>query len=197
MLTRLCPLLLLFLLLQSFCLASPVDSCVMVEGRTRCGSGFVYKGLIITCEHVVSEDQIFKVTFANGKSIPCRVAYSNKEQDIAVLKPFLSRGFVIDGLPRGEDITQVPEPVFMVGHSSVPFMVSFGIVGSIQETEYIIDTRGYLGDSGSPVIDSEGRVVGMMQQILVTELGGGHHPGYVVILKISEIDKWLASLEKS
>jgi S1-C subfamily serine protease len=154
---------------------------------TATGSGFVVDndGTIITNAHVVEGADSVQVRFAeNGEFIDADVRGVDTSADIAVLKIDPSK--VSGGLtpiPLGDSSkAQVGDSVIAIGN---PFgysrTVTTGIVSGLQREIQapngftipdVIQTDASInpGNSGGPLLDSNGRVIGINSQIAT---GGG------------------------
>ena len=154
---------------------------------TATGSGFVVDndGTIVTNAHVVEGADSVQVRFAeNGEFIDADVKGVDVDTDIAVLKIDPSK--VSGGLtpiPLGDSSkAQVGDPVIAIGN---PFgysrTVTTGIVSGLQREIQapngftipdVIQTDASInpGNSGGPLLDSNGRVIGINSQIAT---GGG------------------------
>lgn len=143
------------------------------------GTGFIVSsdGLILTNKHVVSEENAEYTVLTNeGERIEAEVLAIDPVQDIAVLK--------IDkkGLPTVElgnsDNIKIGQTVVAIGNALGEFRntVSVGIVSGLRrsivaqsffgESEYlaeVIQTDAAInqGNSGGPLLDSNGRVIGI------------------------------------
>jgi S1-C subfamily serine protease len=156
------------------------------EGGTATGSGFVVDedGTIITNAHVVDGANEVTVSFEEGgDSIDAEVKGVDPDTDLAVLK--IDPGEVEDltVLPLGDSSeVQVGDPVVAIGN---PFglqrTVTTGIVSALQRQidapsgfgiSNVIQTDASInpGNSGGPLLDSQGRVIGINSQIAT---GGG------------------------
>jgi putative serine protease PepD len=156
------------------------------------GSGFVVdnQGHIVTNAHVVSGADTASVRFANGDEAQARVVGTDPSTDVAVLELQSHRD--VAPLPLGSSASiQVGQAVAAIGS---PFglegtltsgIVSgldrdirspngFTISGAIQT-----DTALNHGNSGGPLLDSSGRVLGITSQI-ESESGGNVGVGYAV-----------------
>jgi S1-C subfamily serine protease len=147
------------------------------------GSGFVFDkaGYIITNYHVIAGAGSIQVTFSNNQSIDATLVGSDPSTDIAVLKVNTTAS-ALTALTLGDsDHVQVGDPVVAIGN---PFglsrSVTAGIVSAIQRqitapNEYAIDhviqTDAAInhGNSGGPLLNARGEVIGVNAQI---ETGG-------------------------
>jgi S1-C subfamily serine protease len=156
------------------------------EGGTATGSGFVVDddGTILTNAHVVDGAEDVTVSFEEGgDSIEAEVKGVDPDTDLAVLK--IDPGEVEDltVLPLGDSSDlQVGDPVVAIGN---PFglqrTVTTGIVSALQRQidapsgfsiSNVIQTDASInpGNSGGPLLDAQGRVIGINSQIAT---GGG------------------------
>lgn len=157
------------------------------EGQKReqrgTGSGFIIDptGHILTNEHVVHGADQLMVTLKDGRKYPGRVVGADQKTDLAVVK--------IDAknLPYAElGDSNVLEPGQWVVAIGNPFgfheTVTFGIISALgrslenpDESGYLIQTDAAInpGNSGGPLIDLNGRVVGINEAILSNAQGMG------------------------
>ena len=144
------------------------------------GSGFVYddQGHIITNYHVVETAEDIQVTFADGVTLPAEVIGSDPTYDLAVLK-IDSGASSAHLVPLGDsDTLRVGQFVVAIGN---PFgldqTVTFGVISSLgriiesPDGRFIgeaIQTDAAInpGNSGGPLLDLEGRVIGVNAQIV-------------------------------
>jgi putative serine protease PepD len=157
------------------------------------GSGFVYddQGHVITNQHVVDGAESVKVTLWNGKTYDARVVGTDPSTDIAVLDVDAPAS-VLDPLSLSDSSTlEVGDTVVAIGS---PFgleeTVTSGIVSALHRqitapNDFAIDdaiqTDAAInhGNSGGPLLDLDGRVVGVTSQI-ESESGGNDGVGFAV-----------------
>jgi putative serine protease PepD len=157
------------------------------------GSGFVYDtaGHVITNQHVVAGSSSFTVKFWNGKTYSAHVVGSDPSTDLAVLKinvpaaalfpiPLgdsgslsVGDGVVAIGSPFGLDET-VTSGIVSALHREMRSPNGFAIDDSIQ-TDAAINH----GNSGGPLLDSRGKVIGVNAQI-ESDSGGSDGVGFAV-----------------
>lgn len=144
------------------------------------GSGFVYdaQGYIVTNYHVIENAQEIQVTFADGATFTGTVIGSDSTYDLAVIK--IDAGdYPLRPIPLGDsDVIRVGQFVVAIGN---PFglgqTVTFGVISSLgrviesPDGRYIgeaIQTDAAInpGNSGGPLLDLEGRVIGVNAQIV-------------------------------
>ncbi|MEO6809183.1 MAG: trypsin-like peptidase domain-containing protein [Isosphaeraceae bacterium] len=138
------------------------------------GSGFVYdkKGHILTNNHVVDGAEEILVTFYDGETAKAKVVGADPGADVAVIKVDTD---AYRPLPLGDsEKLRVGEWVIAVGS---PFglsqTVTAGIISAtervagINEYESFVQTDAAInpGNSGGPLIDMNGRVIGINSAI--------------------------------
>ena len=146
---------------------------VVSEGH---GSGFVISptGEVVTNHHVIDEGEIIDIEFNNGVTFRASIIGTDPETDIALLQIDSDQTFPTtqwhgsDPLRIGEFVVPIGNP-FGIGQS-----VSFGIISAIGRDR--VDSGAYVdyiqtdatvntGNSGGPLFDLEGRVVGVNSAI--------------------------------
>jgi S1-C subfamily serine protease len=143
------------------------------------GSGFVVDkaGHIVTNYHVIQGAKKVRVSFSNGASMKATVEGTDPSSDLAVLKIDASSR-ALTPLPLGDsDAIEVGDPVVAIGN---PFgldrTVTAGIVSAIQRAitapngytiDHVIQTDAAInhGNSGGPLLDRRGEVIGVNSQI--------------------------------
>jgi S1-C subfamily serine protease len=156
------------------------------------GSGFVIDkaGHIVTNYHVVRGASSIRVSFSNNERIKAKVVGVDPSTDLAVLKVNV-KSRALRSLPLGNsDSVRVGDQVIAIGN---PFgldrSVTAGIVSAVQRRieapnqlsiEHVIQTDAALnhGNSGGPLLDAEGEVIGVNAQI---ETGGSATQGNIGI----------------
>ena len=157
------------------------------------GSGFVIdeSGLVVTNFHVVAGATDIEVSFSNKESMKARVVGSDRSTDIALLKVNAdARALTPLEIGNSEQV-QVGDSVVAIGN---PFglerSVTAGIVSALQRTiespaqtpiDRVIQTDAQInqGNSGGPLLDASGKVIGVNTQI-ASETGGNVGIGFAV-----------------
>ena len=147
---------------------------VRVEPTQARGSGFIIdpQGYILTAHHVVDEAKEIEIRLANRQRLRGQVVATDAQVDFAIIKINGQPEFPF--LPLGDsDVVRVGE---LVGSLGYPFglesSLHVGIVsrrGKRQNTsaafEHIqVDSPANSGESGGPVVNMKGHVVGMLTQ---------------------------------
>jgi S1-C subfamily serine protease len=157
------------------------------------GSGFVLdeSGHIVTNQHVVEEAEGVSVRFASGAREEAEVVGEDPSTDVALLKVDAPEGTLRPLTLGDSDDLQVGEPVIAIGNPlNVGISVTTGIVSGIGRpikapNNYTIDGAVQtdaainLGNSGGPLLDSRGTVVGVNSQI-ISDTGSFQGVGFAV-----------------
>lgn len=148
------------------------------------GSGFIInpEGYILTNEHVIRYADTITVTLKNGETFDAKVMGSNPEIDLAVVKIDTKKP-----LPYAElgdsDSLQIGEWVVAIGN---PFgfqeTVTAGIISALnrslenpKEHGSLIQTDAAInpGNSGGPLVNLDGKVIGINEAIISNAQGMG------------------------
>jgi S1-C subfamily serine protease len=152
------------------------------------GSGFVIDkdGHIVTNYHVVQGASEIEVSFSNKDTVEAKVVGSDPSTDLALLKVDVDAKALTPLSLADSDKVAVGDPVVAIGN---PFglerTVTAGIVSALQREvrapnnytiDHVIQTDAPInsGNSGGPLIDAEGRVIGVNSQIETANGGGGN-----------------------
>jgi putative serine protease PepD len=146
---------------------------------TATGSGFVVdsKGHIVTAAHVVDGASSVKVTFADGTTRTAAVVGKDDATDVAVLKVDPT-GLTLHPLKLGSSASlNVGDAVLAIGspfgyEESLSTGVASGLDRRIEAPNgftiaHAVQTDAAMnpGNSGGPILDSSGRVIGIADQI--------------------------------
>lgn len=132
------------------------------------GTGFICadNGLIATNLHVVDHSPTAEVNVGGGELVPARIVFADTALDLALLAP--DRPLGPPPLPLGDSEALSPgDPVVAVGHPmGLDATVTRGIVSATARrrrgVQYLqTDAALNPGNSGGPLVDRRGHVVGM------------------------------------
>jgi S1-C subfamily serine protease len=179
-------------------------------GRAASGSGFVVddQGHIVTTDHVVQGATQYRVRFgANGKPLVAKLLGTDPSADLAVLKVDpkaadlqpLQLG-ASDKLRPGDLAIAIGSPFGLQG------TVTSGIVSALGRTitapngfsiSNAVQTDAAInpGNSGGPLLDAQGRVIGVNSQIQ-TNGGSDQNSGVGFAVPVDAIKRALPSLEQ-
>ncbi|WOS38194.1 Periplasmic pH-dependent serine endoprotease DegQ [Oligella urethralis] len=165
------------------------------------GSGFIISedGYIITNNHVIDKASKIIVTLNDGKELTAEVVGTDERTDLALLK--VQAGGLKPLTIGGSDDLQKGQWVLAIGSPfGLDSTVTAGIVSAINR-----DTGDYLpfiqtdvavnpGNSGGPLIDLSGKVVGVNSQI-ISRSGG--FMGISLSIPINEAMKVVEQLKEN
>lgn len=166
------------------------------------GTGFIAdleKGFIVTNNHVVGRAAVgtYFITFHNGQQAEAKVAYYDQYADFAILKinPQELPGQV-EKIEFSNKEPSLGDEVFIVGNTEDQgfsfhngyLSDLFDINGQMPQGSYVINMNTTGGASGSPVINSESKAIGILY-------GGGKT--HALALKKSYVTEVLNALESN
>ena len=178
---------------------------VYIKTSKGSGSGFVIEsdGYILTNAHVVSGVDHADVTFSNGDYALATVFATNEVFDLALLKVNKTNLHKLDfgpsddnSLPQGAEVFTFGFPFGLEGD------VSFkeGTVSRrLEEGKYLeISAEIHPGNSGGPLVNRQGQVVGINTAIYSTSQVQGVILGETIkfAMPSAYIQKWLPYLKK-
>src|SRR5919204_1205950 len=174
------------------------------------GSGFVLDkdGHVLTNSHVVSGAKDVTVRFGKQDPVKAQIVGRDPSTDLAVLKVDPSKT-TLHPLPLGNSAkVEIGDEAIAIGN---PFglenTVTTGIISAIQRSisspngfniDNVIQTDASInpGNSGGPLLDGNGRVIGINAQI-ETGGGGGGSVGIGFAIPINTAKQVVPKLEKS
>ncbi|GHG02408.1 hypothetical protein GCM10017783_13390 [Deinococcus piscis] len=174
------------------------------------GTGFFYKkDLIVTAYHVVQDSENLTVTLQNGRTVPAKVEGVDPGIDVAVLRvtavtaPATLEFGSSAALVQGQKLITIGSPfkiqnfvgtgVFSVMAPATQIPRSDNLASEVGE--YIISTNSIQGgNSGGPILDSRGAVVGIANanaaaNSMAAGLIGISIPGDLVKQTLSDLER--------
>jgi putative serine protease PepD len=166
---------------------------VVIKVGNGQGSGFVYdtQGHIITNDHVVDAGGSPTVTFWNGKTYDARVVGTDPSTDLAVIKVDVPASMLTPLALGDSGSLEVGDGVVAIGSPlGLPETVTSGIVSALHRqmtapNNFTIndsiqtDAAINHGNSGGPLLDLAGKVVGVNAQI-ASDSGGNDGIGFAI-----------------
>lgn len=143
-------------------------SIVKVFADSGHGSGFVVSadGLIATNHHVVNNARYTAVQFADGRKVAAAVVLLDARYDIAILR--INRNVVRGVAPltllsvADEGALKAGIPVLAFGSPlSQSFLMTQGIIAKVEHDTLLGDFVIQPGNSGGPLVNLDGHVVGI------------------------------------
>jgi len=163
-----------------------VDKFTTVMGTERMsgsGSGFVFSsdGLILTNSHVIDNSEKLIVTLLDGDEFTAEVTGIDKDTDIAIIKIYGS-GYSAAKLGVSHDL-RIGQLVIAIGNPlGYQHSVSVGVLSGVGRTmrtpdghliDNILQSDAAMnpGNSGGPMIDTSGEVIGINTAIIPSAQG--------------------------
>ncbi len=152
------------------------------------GSGFVYskEGYIVTNNHVVDGAIRVYVTFYDGTQLPAEIIGTDPDSDLAVIKVDASPDSLLPVTWGDSDAVKVGQRAVAIGN---PFglngTLTTGIISALGRSlpslnqafriPEIIQTDAAVnpGNSGGPLLNSRGEVIGVVSAIVPRQVGVG------------------------
>ena len=171
-----------------------------MEPQEGSGSGSILdqQGNILTNYHVVAGAQKLSVSMGGNKDYPAVVVGSDPDTDLAVIRLTQKPAGQLTAVPMGDsDKLVVGQKVLAIGN---PFgldrTLTTGVISGLQrpirarnnrliEGAIQTDASINMGNSGGPLLDSRGRMIGINSQIL-SPSGGSAGVGFAVPVNIAK-----------
>ena len=169
-------------------------------GRSGGGTGSVIdeQGHVLTNYHVIEGADVVTVSFGGDKTYPARIVGGDPDTDLAVLRITGARE-ALKVVPMGDsDRLSVGQKVLAIGN---PFgfdrTLTTGVISGLQRPiearnrriiEGAIQTDASInpGNSGGPLLDSQGRMIGINSQIISPDGGGSVGVGFAIPVNIAK-----------
>jgi putative serine protease PepD len=171
------------------------DGVVFVQAGNASGSGFVIDndGYIVTNDHVVAESSSYQMRIGEkGSLIPATLVGADPSTDLALLKVDPAQAGDLHPLALADSgDVQVGDTVIAIGSPfGLQSTLTSGIVSALgraiespngQTISGALQTDAAInpGNSGGPLIDTDGKVVGVNAQI-ASQSGGNTGVGFAI-----------------
>ena len=166
------------------------------------GSGFIVdpNGFIVTNRHVVKGADEIQVTVANNKKYKARVVYEDPKTDVAIIK-IDGGNFPVAKLGDSQTL-EVGDWVLAIGNPlGLTQTVTAGIVSAKGRSLGISDVRDFIqtdaainvGNSGGPLVNIDGEVVGMNTAIAAGSDGNTGNIGIGFAIPSNVVKKEVAA----
>ncbi|MBX3353068.1 MAG: trypsin-like peptidase domain-containing protein [Phycisphaeraceae bacterium] len=150
------------------------------RGPMSSGAGWVFddKGHIVTNAHVVRGSDVITVQFADGHTVEAKFIGADNPTDVGVIRVSESAGLVPMRRATGERVRQGDRVYAFGSPFGFRFSMSEGIISATgRNARGVTGSNGYTnflqtdaavnpGNSGGPLVDVYGRVVGMNTAIV-------------------------------
>jgi serine protease Do len=155
------------------------------------GSGFIIRsdGYIVTNNHVIDGADKVTVNLKGGKKYKAKIIGTDKKYDLAILKieakglPYLELG-KSDDLEIGQWVVAIGNPFGLHETVTVGIISALNRSLSSDQTDggYLIQTDAAInpGNSGGPLVDLNGKVIGINEAIL----SNAQNIGFAIPIKL-------------
>ena len=170
------------------------NSVFVINTDVALGSGFaISENEVITNAHVISDARTISVTTYGGEEMPAAVTAYDETLDLAVL--YVEKGGLfpltfasLEDVHAGDDVYAVGAP------KSMAYTLTKGIISSksrmLYGQDYIqIDAAVNEGNSGGPLLDADGQVLGVITLKMADAEGIG------MAIPITVVSHWLENTE--
>ena len=161
------------------------------------GSGFVISkdGYILTNNHLVGKADDIRVKFSNGKEFKAKLIGADEKSDVAVVKiegddyPVIELGDS-DAAKIGQWVIAVGNPFGLSATVTVGVVSAKGRAVGIAEYEDFIQTDAAInpGNSGGPLLDLDGKAIGINTAIF-SQSGGYMGIGFAIPINMAKLIK--------
>ncbi len=140
------------------------------------------RGYMVTNFHVVEDVQNLRATLDDDRTVPVRVVARDRQTDIAVLKVDVAEDLPVIELGTSSDL-MVAEPVLAIGNPyGYKHTVTRGVISALHRSVPVTDEFSYYdliqtdasinpGNSGGPLINAEGKMIGLNVAVRVGAQG--------------------------
>jgi S1-C subfamily serine protease len=150
--------------------AKVAPCCVRISSGTGHGSGFFFRqgGYILTNWHVVENAGVITVKLDDDRSFEAKLIAKGETLDLAIVKIDLDEHDIINF--RADLEVRIGLPVSLLGYPELDLPTATMNSGRISNTNrvykenpvYQLDVSANHGNSGGPVVDGNGRLVGVL-----------------------------------
>ena len=160
------------------------------------GSGVIFdrEGHVLTNEHVIAKATRVRVAIADGREFDAEVVGADANNDLAVLRIIMDKKETLPFTPLGNsDDLMVGEPVIAIGNPfGLSSSVTTGVISAINRSvnaqastsfHGLLQTDALInpGNSGGPLLNAEGRLIG----INVAIYGGAQGIGFAIPINVA------------
>ena len=181
--------------------ATPARGAVQPTRTGGLGSGFLVSddGLILTAAHVVQLAEDVAVRWVTGDVSPAVIVSSNPGVDVALIRAESVPASIDPVVLADSDLVRVGDQVFVIGAPmSYAHSLSVGhigarrapgdVFGGLDPVELLqTDAAINEGNSGGPMFNMDGEVIGVVSHILSTS-GGSQGLGFVVTSNVARAE---------
>lgn len=147
-------------------------SMTVKNGKALCSGALVsHQGLILTAKHCAEGSTEIMAMLNDGQEYTAIVKGISHNQDLALLQigrfdtPYFNFG---QRAKQNQTVWIVGNPLGLLN------LVTQGIVAKLYGDQTLLDCTAVPGNSGGPVINSKGELVGILTAMIMVEAGPSH-----------------------
>ncbi len=169
-----------------------------ISQQQALGSGFLIdeRGIVMTAAHVVHSADAIMVEFADGKTIDAEVISTSPSSDLALIRLSRSPDNPVVATLGDSDSVEIGQSAIVIGAPfGVKHSLSVGYISGRQngstltggEQLELLQTDAAInhGNSGGPLFNKQGEVIGIVSRIL-SESGGSDGIGFAVPVNLAK-----------
>jgi serine protease Do len=159
------------------------------------GAGFIVdeQGIVLTNAHVVEGGTTVTASLFNGVRVPAEVLAVDSATDVAILRLPKSQAEFMPATLGDSEHLRVGQKTLVVGSPfGLGFTLTNGIISGFQPasgraeavSSRLIQTTAPInpGNSGGPLVDSQGRVIGMSKAVVL----GAQNIGFAIPINLAK-----------
>jgi serine protease Do len=144
------------------------EGVVVIEGESSSGTGFLITrgGLALTNDHVVANQRQLRARFQDGRIVPLRVIRTEASGDVALVEIQCGSGDCVT-MDLNLMVPEVSSDVRAIGAPvGLTYTLTRGVISALRRGQGVMllqfDAAVNPGNSGGPLIDADGKVVGIV-----------------------------------
>jgi S1-C subfamily serine protease len=163
---------------------------VTVWSEIGSGTGFIVDsaGLVMTNQHVIGPSELVSVQFDGKHKVAAKILAVDAQRDVAILYADVgafpeATAAVIASPQPGRELAVEGEKVFTIGSPlGLKKIITSGIVSKVENRAILSDVNINHGNSGGPLFNSLGEVIGITTFLVP----GGNGPGVAGVIRIDQ-----------
>lgn len=159
---------------------SPTHQTPVQKSASSQGTGFIVGlgrfSIVVTNYHIINEAKDVEITFSDGHVTTCKVLKRDKQNDLAIIslddirqKPIGFKIFPSHKVSPGQEVFVIgfPMEALLGGQPGISKGMISSIVGLNNDSRHFrITAQINPGNSGGPLLDAQGRVIGIVSHKL-------------------------------
>lgn len=177
------------------------ESVVVVRTENSKGTGFYFsdEGFVMTNYHVIDDGLQITVTFKEGDTYRGEVVVTDEDIDIAIIqidteKQYPTLSFT-NNWEEGMSVYVIGNPLFFNHIANKGNITGEITVKNKEKPMLILDAPIYRGNSGSPIINEAGQVIGVVYATTKID-DNGNSKNVGLVIPVPYFERYLEDLAK-